>query len=261
MIDVWFTSVTDSALDPLLERYAALLSEQECQRETRYVREQDRRRFLVSRALLRCTLSRYAPVQACDWQFGSVDLGKPCVEHPDPEVRQLGFSLSHAGDQIVLAVSPGRRLGLDIEWCRPRPGAVALARHYFLPSEWHSLQALPREQQYELFAAYWTLKEARTKLDGQGILTGLSRYGFDLSTGGLIRPLDASVDDVGRCAANACWLGQWRCSNEALLALCAQGGELPTEGPSVNMYRVRPLLDEAPEPSILLRRSGVYAIF
>lgn len=262
MIDVWLASVADPALNPLLDRYAALLNEEEIEQAGRFVREQDRRRYLVSRALLRSTLSRYAAVNVREWRFSRSHLGKPYVDHPDRDVRQLAFSLSHAGDQVALAISRGRRIGLDIEMCLPRQSAMALARHYFMAPEWRSLQASPLAQRDELFTSYWTLKEACVKLEGRGIMTSLSRYGFDLSVDGVIKPLGGRARETFDETERACWLAQWRCADHFLLALSVQAGSsaMP-DAQAVNMYRVRPLLDEALEPSTVLRTSLQYAFF
>jgi 4'-phosphopantetheinyl transferase len=54
-----------------------LLSGAERAQMNRFVFERDRRRYLVTRALVRRTLSRYAPVGASDWQFENNDHGRP----------------------------------------------------------------------------------------------------------------------------------------------------------------------------------------
>src|SRR5688500_14140558 len=51
------------------EAYLALLSPEERDRMARLVFERDRRRFLLTRALVRTMLSRYAGVAPAEWSF------------------------------------------------------------------------------------------------------------------------------------------------------------------------------------------------
>ena len=59
------------------EAYRALLSHDEHERMARLVFERDRRRFLLTRALVRTMLSRYAAVAPADWTFIANVHGRP----------------------------------------------------------------------------------------------------------------------------------------------------------------------------------------
>lgn len=68
-IHVWLTFFQDHRLDDLLDEYRRLLSAAELVQEKRFYFELDRRRYLVTRALLRCTLSRYVNLDPSAWHF------------------------------------------------------------------------------------------------------------------------------------------------------------------------------------------------
>ena len=66
-IDLWCTYISEIGDDSLLSRYDALLSAEERARQARFRFARDQRRFLVTRALVRTVLSRYAAVRPEEW--------------------------------------------------------------------------------------------------------------------------------------------------------------------------------------------------
>ena len=65
---VWLVH-QDEARDPdLLPRYHALMTPDEAARQRRFMFERGRHEFLLTRALVRTTLSRYAAVAPEDWR-------------------------------------------------------------------------------------------------------------------------------------------------------------------------------------------------
>ncbi|MDC7983537.1 4'-phosphopantetheinyl transferase superfamily protein, partial [Rhodoplanes sp. TEM] len=82
----------------------ACLSAAETERRARYMRDGDRRRFALGRALLRAALPGQAGVPLL---FGPY--GKPWL--PDGPA----FSISHAAGTVALAVAPAEPIGLDVE--------------------------------------------------------------------------------------------------------------------------------------------------
>ena len=59
--------------------YEALLEPEERARRDRYLFEPSRREYLLTRALVRTTLSRYAPVAPAAWRFRANEHGRPEV--------------------------------------------------------------------------------------------------------------------------------------------------------------------------------------
>jgi 4'-phosphopantetheinyl transferase len=112
-IDLWITRCGDVD-DHLLGKYRALLPEHERRRQLCFVSELDRRRYLVTRALVRTVLSRYAPISPARWCFAFHPHGKPEIvgEHVACGVR---FSVARSADVVLLAVTRRRELGVDVE--------------------------------------------------------------------------------------------------------------------------------------------------
>ncbi len=159
------------------ERYLQLLSPDEHERMARFVFERDRVRFLLTRALVRTTLSRYAPVAPADWHFIANAHGRPEILDRPAGVPDLRFNLSHTDGLIACAVTIGREVGLDVEHVGRRLTQDVAAR-FFAPAEVAHLQSLPAEQQERVFFDYWTMKEAYIKARGFGLALPLGDFAF-----------------------------------------------------------------------------------
>lgn len=178
---VWLAEPEAISEPRLLAAYAALLDDGERERHQRFRFERHRRQFLVSHALVRLTLSRYAPVAPEAWSFVTNAYGRPEVRE-DGGAR-LRFNLSHTDGMALCAVTVGADLGADVEDAE-RPGEnVSLADHSFAPSEAAALRALPTPLQRERFYTYWTLKEAYIKARGAGLSLPLAHFAFHLTPG------------------------------------------------------------------------------
>ncbi|MCW5580633.1 MAG: 4'-phosphopantetheinyl transferase superfamily protein [Luteimonas sp.] len=87
---------------------------------------------------------------------------------------------SHSGELLLVALAHGARVGADIEFLRPRPNAMTLARRFFTPAETAQLAALPHDTAERWFVRLWCAKEAVLKAHGRGIAFGLERLQFTL---------------------------------------------------------------------------------
>src|SRR5438105_1534811 len=85
----------------LLERFGDLLTREERDRVARPSIQSRRREVLLTRMLVRTTLSRYADIAPKDWRFGIGERGRPFIERDG-----LDFNLSHTEGMIVCLVSP-----------------------------------------------------------------------------------------------------------------------------------------------------------
>lgn len=164
-------------------RYLPLLSPDEHDRMARLVFERDRSRFLLTRALVRTMLSRYAPVAPADWQFMANAHGRPEILDAPAGVPDLRFNISHTDGLIACAVTVGREVGVDVEHVGRRLTRDVAAR-FFAPAEVAHLQSLPDEEHERLFFDYWTLKEAYIKARGFGLALPLGDFAFHLSPDG-----------------------------------------------------------------------------
>ncbi len=184
----------ERVLDPaLLAAYRGLLSAEELDRHQRFRFEKHRHQFLVSHALVRVTLSRYAPVASTAWRFSTNAYGRPEIVGGPPWLR---FNLSHTDGMAVCAVAFDTDVGADVEHAG-RPGqTVELADSFFSRSEVAALRALPAARQRERFFDYWTLKESYIKARGAGLSLPLDQFAFHLEAGRSPRiSFDARMQD------------------------------------------------------------------
>lgn len=162
-------------------RFAALLNGQEQARYERFVFEQDRQRFLLTRAGLRTLLSHYVPAIAPeDWEFVSNAHGKPRISNPGLTDR-LFFSISHTPGLIAVAVSRQEEIGLDVENMQLPRRTVAVADRFFAGTEVEALLKLPVTEQDSRFFDLWTLKEAYIKARGLGLAIPLRSFAFSFA--------------------------------------------------------------------------------
>ncbi|MGE3285589.1 MAG: 4'-phosphopantetheinyl transferase superfamily protein [Pseudonocardia sp.] len=147
----------------------ALLDEHERDRLARFRRAADRARYLAAHALARVVLGELVDVAPEGVEFDRTcrcgeQHGKPVVR-ADRSARPPGFSLTHAGDVVGVAVWPDGPVGLDTEHVRPMADLAGMARHVASPAEAaHTAHATPGA-----FFAAWTRKEALLKATGSGL--------------------------------------------------------------------------------------------
>lgn len=185
-IHLWLACDPQIAGEGLLAHYLALLSEAERAQQARFVFERHRHQYLVTRALLRSTLSLYAPdVDGRSWQFTTNAHGKPAIAAPGNPLT-LRFNLSHSEGLIVLAITRDREVGVDVEWPQRSGEMLAIAERYFSPSEVRELFALPPQQRRSRFFDLWTLKEAYIKACGQGLAIPLEEFSYSFPAAGRV---------------------------------------------------------------------------
>ncbi|MDO8793491.1 MAG: 4'-phosphopantetheinyl transferase superfamily protein [Vicinamibacterales bacterium] len=179
-VHVWHVA-PELVSDPgLIRSYAALMSTDERARHARFVFPADQHIYLVARALVRTTLSKYANVEPHAWTFRAGPHGRPEIAGPGG-VPPLRFSLSHTAGLVALAVALQVDVGIDVEGINARASGLDIARHYFASSEAEDLEALPPERQGRAFLEYWTLKEAYIKATGLGLSMPLKSFAFQLA--------------------------------------------------------------------------------
>jgi 4'-phosphopantetheinyl transferase len=196
-VHLWYC-LPDEIEDPrLLAAYEALLAPDERVRRDRYRFEKSRREYLFTRAMVRATLSRYAPVAPAAWAFRQNAYGRPEIDPASHAPHAaLRFNLSNTYGLIACAVVLDRDLGIDVEDTE-RPGeTVSIADGFFSRPEIAALRALPEERQPSRFFDYWTLKEAYIKARGMGLAIPLDQFSFLLDDGPPIRvTFDPALDD------------------------------------------------------------------
>jgi 4'-phosphopantetheinyl transferase len=184
-IDVWLASTESARNAAVLDHCSEILSPQEIDACSAFHREEDRHRAFVSRALLRETLSRYAPIRPQDWEFAPGAHGKPAIAAPLG--LRLRFNLSHAGGLVACALTLGDEIGVDLEDTSRALDPLELAEHVFSLDELTALRALAPASQRQRFFEIWTLKEAYLKARGLGFALAPQNARFDLGEPSRVR--------------------------------------------------------------------------
>jgi 4'-phosphopantetheinyl transferase len=249
-IYLWCTFYADLDNEELLREYRSLLSETERQQELRFHFARDRRRYVVTRALVRTVLSRYADVAPREWTFAVNDYGRPLIANAAASARQISFNVSHTDSLIILAVGHGHEVGVDVENTRARAACIEVADRFFAPEEVSALHALPKARQQQRFFEYWTLKESYIKARSMGLSIPLDHFSFDLSEDGI--GISIHPDERDRPQRWRFW--QMSFGPGYLGALCAE--RVSREMPLLVVRNVVPLVSDQALPYTLLRASG-----
>ena len=162
MTVVWWAAPVAPADAPGL---VVLLDDHERDRLDRFRRPADRARYLAAHALVRLVLAAAVGTPAAALVF---DRTCRCgAQHGKPVLPGgPGFSLTHAGDLVGVAVHPDGAVGLDVEQVRELGDLPAMAAHVCSPQE--------SAPDADAFFALWTRKEALLKAVGTGLSTPMS---------------------------------------------------------------------------------------
>lgn len=165
---------SDDSPDAALERMTALLSPEERAVAAGLESPERRRSYVAAHALLRSILGKVAGVPPNEIVFRYGRRGKP--ELASPVTHNLQFNMSHSRDVVLVAVTHGRRVGVDIEHI-DEPGDVRRITARFLsPRDREAIEQLPAERQRDAFLRCWTRKEAYMKARGDGISRPLDDF-------------------------------------------------------------------------------------
>lgn len=252
-IDVWLTRY-DQIDDPrLLDRMRAVLDDEERAHEHVFHFADDRKRYLVTRAMVRSVLSRYVALPPEAWDFTKNEYGRPAIATAlldlVPEARGLVFNLSHTRGLIALAIARNRALGVDVEHLSLREVSLGIAHRFFSPIEVSDLAREPDHAQQARFFEYWTFKESYIKARGMGLSLPLDGFSFEFPHPDAVR---IRIEPQLRDHDERWSFWQYRPSAEYLMALCAERGDTP---PAIAMRRCVPLGMESPVTMPALRRS------
>lgn len=180
----------DTNVDIALDAAYAALSGEERERTASFVFDRDRERFVRAHGYLRRRLGRFVRLAPKDVPLAAQDGGKPFVEGYD-----VSFNLSHSGSRAVVAMTRGSEVGIDLEtverFDRLEDELEGLARSCLTGEEQVALAALPSGRRVRRFLTYWTAKEARMKLTGEGMALEPHSIALKLSRGrpvGYLRP-------------------------------------------------------------------------
>lgn len=245
---IWLAFYDGIDDERLLASYRAVLTDAERAQEQRFHFARDRRRYLVTRALVRTVLSRYVPIAPADWTFSTNAYGCPAIANA--QAGDLSFNLSHTHSLIVLAVTRGRAVGVDVENVRAREVSIGIADRFFAPQEVAALNTVPPQDQQDRFFEYWTFKEAYIKARGMGLSLPLDKFSFHYAGD---RDVALAIDPALGDDAARWHFWQFRPTADYLVALCAERhGDRP---PAVTVRQTVPMRSDERFAFELLRTS------
>jgi len=144
-----------------------LLDDGERARYDRFLRAEDKARFVTGRFLARTTLAEVTGLDPRAMRF-TTECRHCGGGHGKPRLPGSGvdFSLSHSGDRVVLVLVEGAEVGVDVERESDRD-IDRLAQMVLSEPERAALAAMPDRRRG--FHAYWSRKEALLKATGHGL--------------------------------------------------------------------------------------------
>ena len=165
------------------------LSSDERRRASRLRFGRDRYRFVVGRGRLREVLATYVDAAPAQVVFAYGPRGKPRLG--GLRTGDLRFSLSHTGDDALIAITRGREVGVDLESVRPDALGETEASLFLSPSERRVIDGLPAAERTRALFTRWVQKEAYAKARGDGLALDLQAIEVSACRGWDIRTLDA----------------------------------------------------------------------
>jgi 4'-phosphopantetheinyl transferase len=171
-----------------------LLSDKETKRSARFLRDEDRTRFVAARSFLRRTLGKQLGIPAEKVEFAYGAHGKPGLAAPF-SASDLRFNLSHSAGRAVLAWTKGREVGVDLEKLRSVKYGVKISQRYFTDEERAVFDGIDGPAWDEAFFRCWTRKEAFIKAVGNGLSYPLRS--FSVPTGATVAEAPVHVHADG----------------------------------------------------------------
>lgn len=166
-IDVWSIYLPDHRSS--ISLYRSFLSSDETGRSGKFIRPADAEKFILCRGILRRILAETLNTVPERLRFSRSEQGKPFLESSG-----LEFNVSHSRERLLIAVTSGRTVGIDIEFQRRGPDLKAIAERWFSPAEqqFFASQQNPEAAFFEI----WSKKEAYVKARGTGMFKEMSLF-------------------------------------------------------------------------------------
>jgi 4'-phosphopantetheinyl transferase len=160
-----------------LETLEKGLSQHDRERAGRYHFREDRARLALGRRVLAALLRGQPGLEAPPLELKLTDKGQPYL----PDRPDVAFSISHAGDLVVVALTVGARVGVDVESLNRRVEFEAIAERIFNAADLARFRTVPEAEKERAFFRAWTGKEAVLKARGVGLSGGLADISVPLN--------------------------------------------------------------------------------
>ncbi len=176
-VHVWLSRPSEIRDPELIAGYHEMLDADERRREARFVTPELRHLFLVSHALVRTSLSRYAHVAPRDWVFSEAEHGRPEISGPagHPPLR---FNLSHTVGLVACLVCGDFEAGVDVERVARVSDLPGVAKRVYSQPEIADVMSRQGYAREGRFTDFWVLKEAYIKARGMGFQLPLQKITF-----------------------------------------------------------------------------------
>ncbi|KAL5221894.1 hypothetical protein ABZP36_026607 [Zizania latifolia] len=195
-VHVWYLCPDELIDRSQLDMYTELLSPSERKNALAMNGPRLQKDAMLSRALLRTTLSRYtdANIDPRSFEFKKNKFGKPEILWQSDESSMewpLHFNISHTSSLIACGIAMDTPIGIDVEEKKRKTvkSILSLARRYFTPLEVDYLAKISdSDAQQREFIKLWTLKEAYVKALGRGFSGApFNRFSIQLETNSRIQ--------------------------------------------------------------------------
>jgi 4'-phosphopantetheinyl transferase len=177
-VHVWRISLDWSPVQ--VQAFYDVLSPDEQKKADRFHFAADRLRYVTGRGVLRTMLARCTGLDAAHLSFEYGAFGKPSLA-PGSINMPLQFNVSHSGELVLIALTLGRVVGVDVEAVRDNLDMDRIAASFFSPHEQKALRSLPEHSRSGAFFDCWARKEAFIKAIGGGLSIPLQQFDVCLS--------------------------------------------------------------------------------
>jgi 4'-phosphopantetheinyl transferase len=190
IIHVWAIALDDPTIntEEMLHKFWAILAHTEQQRAQRFAFSQLRKKFIITRAILKILLGHYLKLNPQEIALQKTVHGKPALPSSMPNGETLQFNVSHSNDAALMAFAWEMPLGIDIEFIKKTNNLSAIAQRFFHPQE---INAIHSSQD---FFNCWTRKEAFIKALGIGLSFPLNSFAVETHNNLQTSPLPININ-------------------------------------------------------------------
>lgn len=205
-VHLWFTELR--AHEEHVDRLLGLLDAEELARAERFRFDHDRHRFIIGHGLLRHVLGQRLDLSPEAIRFARGPHGKPYIAE-----TRLHFNFSDTKDAILIALSEGAELGVDVETMARSVDHMAVGEHYFTSEEVADIRETPEPKRR--FLELWTRKEAVLKASGVGIMDDLKVLRVNAPE----QTVELAHDEFKRMASDSYHVRTWSLGTDHIISL------------------------------------------
>ena len=152
-----------------------ILSDDEKQRADKLKIELKKKQFIVSRSVLRKVISKSIGQPHDDIAVYYGEHNKPFIKDKYNN-KAIEFNVSHSEECVLIALTLGNKIGIDVEKVSPDIDHIALSKRFFSKNENDQLERISSDKKLDTFYRIWTRKEAFIKATGEGMTCGLDKF-------------------------------------------------------------------------------------